>query len=121
MRDKVGNTPAVDEVGADECLPGGSGDDCDKGAGPIGVNEAARGAAAPETAIGQVKNAFVFTVDTEGPTLDTGKTGFSLKNAGVSSGESKESEKQKQARLGPDHLRVGARHCPHRPCDRGRE
>ena len=92
MRDKVGNTPAMDEVGADECLPGGSGDDCDKGAGPIGVIEAARGAAAPETAIGQVKNAFVFTVDTEGPTLDTGKTGFSLKNAGVSSGESKESE-----------------------------
>ena len=39
-----------------------------------------------------MKNAFVFTVDTEGPTLDTGKTGFSLKNAGVSSGESKESE-----------------------------
>ena len=92
VRDKVGNTPAMDEVGADECLPGGSGDDCDKGAGPIGVNEAARGAAAPETAIGQVKNAFVFTVDTEGPTLDTGKTGFSLKNAGVGSGENKESE-----------------------------
>ena len=92
MTDKVGNTPAVDEVDADECLPGGSGDDCDKGAGPIGVIEAARGAAAPEIAIGEVKNAFVFTVDTEGPTLDTGKTGFSLKNAGVSSGESKESE-----------------------------
>ena len=92
VTDKVGNTPVEDVVDADDCLPGSSGEDCDKGAGPIGVNEAARGAAGPETAIGQVDNPFVFTVDTEGPTLDNGKTGFSLKNAGVSSGESKESE-----------------------------
>ena len=94
MTDKVGNTPAEDEDGADECTGTGADEKC--GSGPIGVNEGARGAAAPDTAIGQVDNAFVFTVDTEGPTLDTGKTGFSLKNAGVGSGESQEKENTDQ-------------------------
>ena len=92
VKDKVGNTPAVDEDGADECTGTGTSEVC--GSGPIGVNEGARGAAAPETAIGQVDNPFVFTVDTEGPTLDNGKTGFSLKNAGITTGDSKESENE---------------------------
>ena len=95
VRDKVGNTPDEDETDADECVPGtgtGTGDDCTKGSGPVNVNEGARGAAAPDTLIGNVDNPFVFTVDTTAPTLQSGTTGISLKNPGVTSGESKESE-----------------------------
>ena len=41
---------------------------------------------------GEVPNPFEFTVDTNAPTLETGKTGISLKNPGIASGESRESE-----------------------------
>ena len=103
VRDKVGNTPVVDVVDADECLPGSTGDDCDKGAGPLGVNEGARGAAAPLEAIIDVDNAFTFTIDTSGPTLQSGKTGVALKYPGVKTGENKEIEDPVNKR---DWLRV---------------
>ena len=54
-------------------------------------------------------NPFEFTVDTSAPTLETGKTGISLKNPGIASGEDRESEKQKQARLGEGRVRPGLR------------
>ena len=73
--DKVGNTPTVDDPDTK-------------------ANEGALGAGDPEDAIAGVDNPFVFTVDTDGPTLITAgaKTGVSLKNAGVTSGDKQETE-----------------------------
>ena len=76
VMDKVGNTPDVDIEGTEE-------------------NEGARGAAAPDSDItdkDEVANPFEFTVDTNAPTLETGKTGISLKNPGIASGDDRESE-----------------------------
>ena len=80
VMDKVGNTPDVDIEGTEE-------------------NEGARGAAAPDSDItdkDEVANPFEFTVDTNAPTLETGKTGISLKNPGIASGDDRESEKPNQ-------------------------
>ena len=78
VMDKVGNTPDVDIEGTEE-------------------NEGARGAAAPDSDIkDEVDNPFEFTVDTNAPTLETGKTGISLKNPGITSGDDRESEKPNQ-------------------------
>ena len=90
VTDKVGNTPDEDIDDADECTGTGADEVC--GPGPVGVNEGARGAAAPNTLIGDVDNAFTFTVDTTAPKLQSGTTGLSLKNPGVASGDSRESE-----------------------------
>ena len=70
--DKVGNVPASDIAETED------------------VNEAPKGAAAPS--IGAADNPFKFTVDTRAPSLVGGKTGVSLKNPGVTSGTSKETE-----------------------------
>ena len=73
VEDKVGNTPIVDDADTD-------------------ANEAALGAAGPDTAIGQVDKPFTFSVDNSGPTLLSGETGVYLKNAGVTSGTKQEVE-----------------------------
>jgi hypothetical protein len=73
VMDKVGNVPAKNDPDTK-------------------ANEAALGAAAPDTAISSVGNAFKFAVDTSGPTLASGETGVYLKNAGVTSGDKQESE-----------------------------
>ena len=73
VEDKVGNTPIVDDPDTD-------------------ANEAALGAAGPDTAIGQVDKSFTFSVDNAGPTLLSGETGVYLKNAGVTSGTKQEEE-----------------------------
>ena len=120
VTDKVGNTPAVDEDGADKCTGTGADEKC--GSGPIGVNEGARGAAAPETAIGQVDNAFVFTVDTTGSDAGVnGKTGVSSRSRtpGVTSADADDKEIGKgnaQARVGPDHLRSRGSVLPQSGC-----
>ena len=75
--DKVGNVPASDIEETED------------------VNEAPKGAAAPS--IGAADNPFKFTVDTRAPSLVGGKTGVSLKNPGVTSGTSKETEKEDQS------------------------
>ena len=82
--DKVGNVPASDikYVCSDATPPVCT--------GTKDVNEAPKGAAAPS--IGAADNPFKFTVDTRAPSLVGGKTGVSLKNPGVTSGTSKETE-----------------------------
>ena len=55
-------------------------------------NQGALGAAATGTAISGVDNPFVFTVDSNGPVLTGAETGLYLKNAGVTSGDKKETE-----------------------------
>ena len=82
--DKVGNVPASDIEETED------------------VNEAPKGAASPLT--GAADNPFKFTVDTRAPSLVGGKTGVSLKNPGVTSGTSKETEKGKPERLGAGNL-----------------
>ena len=49
------------------------------------INEAPKGTGAYPG--GEVDNPFKFTVDTRAPTVSTGKTGVSLKNPGVTSGD----------------------------------
>ena len=72
--DRVGNTPVEDDPKTEK------------------KNEGALGAAAPGTAIGAVDNPFVFTVDSSGPTMVSGKTGLYLKNPGITSGDKQETE-----------------------------
>ena len=81
--DKVGNVPASDikYVCSDATPPVCTGTE---------DNEAPMGAAAPS--IGAADNPFKFTVDTRAPSLVGGKTGVSLKNPGVTTGTSKETE-----------------------------
>jgi hypothetical protein len=81
--DKVGNVPASDikYVCSDATPPVCTGTE---------DNEAPMGAAAPS--IGAADNPFKFTVDTRAPSLVGGMTGVSLKNPGVTSGTSKETE-----------------------------
>ena len=71
--DKVGNTPRSDNEATKD------------------TNEAPKGAAAYPG--GEVGNPFKFTVDTRAPTVSTGKTGLSLKDPGVTSGDNMETEK----------------------------
>ena len=83
--DKVGNTPVRDIKY-----------DCSDATPPVctgteDINEAPKGSAAYPG--GEVDNPFKFTVDTRAPTVSTGKTGLSLKNPGVTSGDNKETEK----------------------------
>ena len=85
VRDKVGNTPVRDIKYV-----------CTTATPPVctgtkDVNEAPKGSSAYPG--GEVDNPFKFTVDTRAPTVSTGKTGVSLKNPGVTSGDNKESEK----------------------------
>ena len=65
--DKVGNVPVVDDTTTTD------------------MNEGAKGAAPDGTVI--ATNPFKLWVDTQGPQLNAGKTGVSLKNAGVTTGE----------------------------------
>ena len=71
--DKVGNTPRLNDTTTAD------------------INEAPKGTGAYPG--GQVDNPFKFTVDTRAPTVSTGRTGLSLKNPGVTSGDNKETEK----------------------------
>ena len=74
VEDKVGNTPDVDDAATTD------------------VNEGALGAAPTGTPIGSVDNPFKFTVDTNGPEVIDATTGLYLKNPGVTSGTTKESQ-----------------------------
>ncbi len=98
VEDKVGNVPPRDIVDSNKRADGQSGacggDNPACGTGPVGVNEAPRGAAAFNA--GTADNAFKFTVDTRAPTLSSGKTGVSLRNPGVTSGTNKETERPNQ-------------------------
>ena len=67
VRDKVGNTPALNDFTTDD------------------INEAPRGAAPPGTATPH--NPFAFTVDTSAPVISGGRTGMYLMNAGVTTGD----------------------------------
>ena len=91
VKDKVGNVPDRNIV--DSNKPAGCGDGADEepcGTGPVGVNEAPKGAAPVGST---ADNPFKFTVDTGSPTLTSGKTGISLKNPGVTtSGTGQETE-----------------------------
>ena len=83
--DKVGNTPVRNIVYV-----------CTTATPPVctgtkDINEAPKGTGAYPG--GEVDNPFKFTVDTKAPTVSTGKTGVSLKNPGVTSGDNKETEK----------------------------
>ena len=89
--DKVGNVPAENDPDTK-------------------ANEAALGAAAPDTAISSVGNAFKFAVDTSGPTLASGETGVYLKNAGVTSGDKQESEGRQQQGVAASQLQPGDWH-----------
>ena len=120
VTDKVGNTPDENIVDADKCVTG-TGVDCEKGTGPVGVNEGARGAAAPNTLIGDVDNAFTFTVDTTAPKLQSGTTGLSLKNPGVASGDSRESENTNKREWVRVTFGLGTGGAPLGRCDRGGE
>ena len=71
VKDKVGNTPAVD-------------------VSTTTANEGARGAA--PFGLTTADNPFKFTVDTAAPTVANAATGYYLKNAGVTSGTSQESQ-----------------------------
>ena len=56
------------------------------------LNEAPKGAAPPKAA--NADNAFKFTVDTSSPVISGGKTGLTLKNAGVTTGDAEMREVQ---------------------------
>ena len=71
VKDKVGNTPTVDDTATTT------------------VNEATRGAAPPTLV---AENPFAFTVDITGPTVSTATTGLYLKNPGVTTGTTVESQ-----------------------------
>ena len=66
VEDKVGNKPALDDDATS-------------------LNEAPKGAAPPKAS--GAGNPFKFTVDTSSPVISGGKTGLSLKNAGVTTGD----------------------------------
>ena len=81
--DKVGNVPNVD-IPDEKCTGTGASEVC-TGSGPAGVNEGTKGAVAHGLTVST--NPFKFAVDSNGPKLNTGKTGVSLKNPGVTTGE----------------------------------
>ena len=74
VQDRVGNTPDTNDPDTED------------------ENEAALGAAGPNTTIDGVGKAFSFAVDTTAPTLVSGKTGVSLKNPGVTVGDADDQE-----------------------------
>ena len=76
VMDKVGNIPTMNDPATDD------------------VNEGAKGAASNLADLAD--NPFKFTVDTRAPTLTGGKTGRSLKNPGVTTGASPETENKNQ-------------------------
>ena len=77
VEDRVGNTPDTNDPDTED------------------ENEAALGAAGPGTTIDDVGKAFSFAVDTTAPTLVSGKTGVSLDNSGVTSGDADDQEMEK--------------------------
>ena len=81
--DKVGNVPNVDILDT-KCTGTGTSEVC-TGTGPVGVNEGTKGAVAHGLTVST--NPFKFAVDSNGPKLISGKTGVSLKNPGVTTGE----------------------------------
>ena len=81
--DKVGNVPDVN-ITDRKCTGTGASEVC-TGTGPAGVNEGTKGAVAHGLTVST--NPFKFAVDSNGPKLDSGKTGVSLKNPGVTTGE----------------------------------
>ena len=59
------------------------------------LNEAPKGSAPPKSP--KAGNAFKFTVDTSSPVISGGKTGLSLKNAGVTTGDEEMPGKSRSA------------------------
>ena len=88
--DKVGNVPNVD-IPDEKCTGTGDSEVC-MGSGPAGVNEGTKGAVADGLTVST--NPFKFAVDSNGPKLNTGKTGVSLENPGVTTGEMSGRESQ---------------------------